>query len=131
MRAEFARMFDSVLWVLAKFVLLTVVVSAICAAVLYFFVAGGLREQRAARAREQLPIVSLHEINNTRPSAPGDNADELQRQAQLKAQAEAIELRPQVKATSVVDDETRKRIAAAVKRLEAPPADVQREGGGS
>ncbi len=72
MRADFARMFDSALWALTTFFLVGVVVSAICAAVLYFLVAGSLRAQRAATA---------------------------------------------------VDDETRKRIAAAVKRLEAPAAE--------
>ncbi len=64
-------------------------------------------------------IVSLRTSSEPGPAATGNAADEAQRRARLKAQAEAIELRPQVPLTVDVDDATRKRITEAVKRIGA------------
>ncbi len=84
--------------------------------------AGTLGQPSANRSRSR--VASLRQSGERRPDSAHEVGDDQVRQAQLRAQAEAIDLRPQVRTTFDVDDDTRKRIAAAVKRLQTHHAET-------
>lgn len=99
------------------------VAAAIIAAVVipWWLLRAGRSVRPPPRARANAALPPESRVSLLQPSAPadGENQDAAQRRAQMRARAEAINLRPEIGGYTPVDEDTRARIAAAARRLAA------------